>query len=347
MSDLVGDYGGDPAEPAAVVGFPPASNAGVRARATALRGRGIPFVMATVVRAERPTSAKAGDVAIVHGDGRIEGFVGGECAEASVRVEALRALETAEPVLLRISPAAAPPEEAVAAEDGTVTVHNPCLSGGTLEIFLEPEIPPPVMVVHGESPIARALASLAEPAGYVIELAGPRASPGEANLADILPGAAAVVVASHGRNEEALLESAVRAGVPYIGLVASRRRGAAVLERLDLPAEAKSRIHTPAGLDLGARGPQEIAVSILAEIIVTRRSRNAAGEDAPAAPPGEGGRAEAKRTGAVAIDPVCGMTIAALESTLSVEHDSKRYFFCGSGCKEAFVSDPEGLLGLS
>jgi len=340
MSDLVGDYRGDPAEPAAVVGFPPASNAGVRARATELRARRIPFVMATVVRAERPTSAKAGDVAIVYGDGRIEGFVGGECAEASVRLQALRALDAAQPVLLRIAPEAAPAEGPGGAEQGTVIVHNPCLSGGSLEIFLEPEIPPPLMVVHGESPIARALAALAAQAGYVLDTA----TTGGATTDDLVTGAAAVVVASHGREEEAVLTSAVRAGVPYVGLVASRKRGAAVLERLDLPAAAAARIHTPAGLDLGARGPQEIAVSILAEIIASRRQAGggAARDDAPTAE-----AAAPSAMAPTAVDPVCGMAVADVAGSLFADHDAKRYLFCGSGCRDAFLADPEGFLARS
>ncbi|MGO8876971.1 MAG: XdhC family protein [Acidimicrobiales bacterium] len=344
MSDLVGDVGEQTPPPAPVVGFPPASNAGVRARATELRARRVPFVMATVVRAESPTSAKAGDVAIVYGDGRIEGFVGGECAEASVQLQALRVLEAAQPVLLRIAPEAAPAEGPGDIQQGTVVVHNPCLSGGSLEIFLEPEIPPPLMVVHGESPIARALAGLAAQAGYVLDTGAVGTTTDGTTTDDLVTGAAAVVVASHGRGEEAVLTSAVRAGVPYVGLVASRKRGAAVLERLELPAEAAARIHTPAGLDLGARGPQEIAVSILAEIIASRRQAGGGAALDDAAPPET---AAPSATAPTAIDPVCGMTVADVAGSLFAEHDSKRYLFCGSGCRDAFVADPEGFLARS
>src|SRR5262245_39799409 len=120
---------------------------------------GVPFVEATVVRAQSPTSVRAGDAAIVHRDGTIEGFVGGPCAESSVRLHALRALETGEPLLLRILPGEAESEEA--AGEGSVTVKNPCLSGGGIEIFLEPRLPAATMRVVGESPIAAALADLA------------------------------------------------------------------------------------------------------------------------------------------------------------------------------------------
>jgi xanthine dehydrogenase accessory factor len=222
-------------------------------RAAALATERVPYVQATVVRAARPASVQVGATALVLGDGTIEGFVGGHCAEPSVRLHALRALETGEPLLLRIEPG----NGEGAAIDGAVTVHNPCISGGALEIFLEPRLPAPRMHVVGDTPIAHALAALAESAGYEI---GEQPSDDDA----------AVVVASHGRDEEQALTAAVEAGVPYVGLVASRRRGQAVLASLDIPDE---RVHTPAGLDIGARTPEEIALSILAQIVATRRAR--------------------------------------------------------------------------
>jgi xanthine dehydrogenase accessory factor len=200
---------------------------------------------------------RAGDAAIIRPDGAIEGFVGGACAEESVRLHALRVLETGEPLVLRILPG----DGDAPAEEGAVTVSNPCLSGGALEIFLEPHLPAPRMTVVGDTPVARALVSLAAGLGYEI-----------ADDAD-----AAVVVASHGHGEEEALARALRADVPYVGLVASRRRGAAVLESLE--EHDRGRVHTPAGLDIGARTPEEIALSILAEIVSLRRAR----EPVPAA----------------------------------------------------------------
>ncbi|HVM67717.1 MAG TPA: XdhC family protein, partial [Acidimicrobiales bacterium] len=158
----------------------------LEARAEALRAARTPFVSATVVQAERPTSAKPGDAALVLADGTVLGFVGGECAATSVQVEALAALARDEPVLLRITPSPVPEAEA---RPGTVTVHNPCLSGGTLEIFLEPAVPPPLVVVHGEAPIARAFADVARAAGYAVEAWSGAGLPGDA---------VGVVVASHG-----------------------------------------------------------------------------------------------------------------------------------------------------
>ncbi len=228
-------------------------------RAAALEAERVPYVCATVVRAGRPASVQPGAGAIVLGDGTIEGFVGGHCAEPSVRLHALHVLETGEPLLLRIEPGNG--EEAAA--EGAVTVHNPCISGGALEIFLEPRLPAPRMHVIGDTPIARALEELAGRLGYDV-------AAGETDPTD---DDAAVVIASHGRDEEHILATALEVGVPYVGLVASRRRGTAVVGSLDVSDEDRARVHTPAGLDIGARTPEEIALSILAEIVASRRAR--------------------------------------------------------------------------
>jgi len=174
------------------------------ARVSELEQARIPFVQATVVRALHPTSAHAGDTALVHADGQIEGFVGGTCAESSVRVHALQVLVTGEPLLLRIQAGA--PETRL--EEGAVTVANPCLSGGTVEIFLEPRRPAPRMLVVGDTPVAQALVALGQPLGLAVE----RAS-GLPAGDDPGAGVAAVVVASHGRGEEPALEAALRADV--------------------------------------------------------------------------------------------------------------------------------------
>jgi xanthine dehydrogenase accessory factor len=225
-------------------------------RAAALEAERQPYVQAVVVRAARPASVQVGATALVLKDGTIEGFVGGHCAEPSVRLHALRVLETGEALLLRIEPGAG--DEAAA--DGAITVHNPCISGGALEIFLEPRLPKPRLHVIGNTPIAHALAELGRTLGYLI-------AAGEDPNADD----AALIVASHGRDEEPALTAALDQDVPYIGLVASRKRGAAVVAGLDVADEYRARVHTPAGLDIGARTPEEIALSILAEIVATRR----------------------------------------------------------------------------
>ena len=214
-------------------------------RAERLRACGEPFVIATVIRTQRPTSAQTGNVALVRRDGTIDGFVGGVCAQHSVRLYSLKVIETGEPAVLRIIPdrasrarvdrrgaqaagrcAGALSGHEIAREDGSVTVRNPCLSGGALELFLEPELPAPRVLVAGESPIVGALKAIRTGLGLelvagVDRVDGP-VSPRHGDLA--------LIVAAHGRDEVQALRAGLEAGLPYVGLVASPKRGAAVLD---------------------------------------------------------------------------------------------------------------------
>jgi xanthine dehydrogenase accessory factor len=298
-----------------------------------------PFVRATVVRGRRPTSARPGDTAIVLPDGRIEGFVGGVCAESTVRLQALRSLRTGEPLLLRISPDAKETQnpdlnvDGRAEEDGRLTVANPCLSGGEMEIFLEPLLPPTRIVVVGQAPIAAALVALGPVLEYDVRTIDP-----EELTETALSDTSAVIVASHGRGEEKALTMAVHLGIPYVALVSSRKRGAAVLAGLELSDEERVRIHDPAGLWIGAKTPGEIAVSILAEFIAAQRG----------VPVGHAANASAESSAAsgttpdppTAIDPVCGMTVAVVPETLHSDVDGERHWFCRPGCREAYEADP-------
>lgn len=291
------------------------------ARADQLRTERRGFVTATVVRAEKPTSARPGDSALVLDDGTIVGFVGGECAEASVQVQALAALGTGEPVLLRITPSDDEATAPATPEAGAVTVNNPCLSGGTLEIFLEPSLPPALVVVHGDAPIARAVRELAAWLGLDAR------DGGDSDGGEIPPDTSAVVVATHGGDEATMIRAALRAGVGYVGLVASRRRGEAVLSGLELEPDDLARVRTPAGIDIGSRWPREVAVSVLAEIVSVRPRP----EPRPSAP------VVVSEGAPTAVDPVCGMTVAAVDATRHVDRDGERYWFCGPGCEQAFT----------
>nr|WP_241986501.1 XdhC family protein [Cryobacterium fucosi] len=289
-------------------------------RAQELAGRREAFVRATVVRAQRPTSAHAGDTALLHSDGRLDGFVGGACVEASVREYGLQALSAREPLLLRVVAG----EPSHTREDGAVEVSNPCLSGGAVEIFLEPSVPAPRVVVVGATPVALALAALGAGLGLEMELVDGAAT-------EPLPDDAALIVASHGHDEEPSLEAALRAGVPYVALVASSKRGAAVVASLNVDDGLRARVFSPAGLDIGARTPAEVALSILAQLVAEGardRAAHAAASVSPATP-------------ATAIDPVCGMSVAAVDATLHVERDGVTTYFCSAGCRAAFLADPE------
>jgi xanthine dehydrogenase accessory factor len=304
-------------------------------RVDELSRSGEPFVTATVVRVERPASVQPGSVALVRTDGTIDGFVGGVCAQHSVRLYSLEAIARGEPVLLRIIPEGA---EAGAVEDpaavlelcreeGAVTVKNPCLSGGSIEVFLEPFLPRPRVIVAGASPIARALVALGNELGLQMVPAREEES-GE--LAQPCEGDLALIVAAHGAEELSVLAAGLHAGVRYVGLVASRRRGVAVLDELratGLEPALVERVDTPAGLDIGARSATEIAVAIMARLIEERR-RGGASATVQADAPGHA---------STAVDPICGMTVVIGAGTVSLEWEGESRHFCSEGCRSAFV----------
>jgi xanthine dehydrogenase accessory factor len=289
-----------------------------------------PYAMATVVRVDPPVSTRVGDKAVVTGDGRLEGWVGGACAEPIVVREALAALAEGRPRLVRITPAelaASPaPGPAPTPEPGVVAAVSTCPSGGGLEVFVEPVGVAPRMLVCGRTPVAATLARLAELVGY--EVTGL----GDADLDGVRADAAgpgdAVVVASMGHYDEEALVAALRTRAGYVGLVGSRRRAATVfdeLRRRGVTDAELARVASPAGLDLGPSTQEEIAVAILAELIRERHRR--AATPAPAAP----------RT---ATDPVCGMAVAVAEASLAVEHAGRTFWFCSEHCRAAFLRDP-------
>ncbi|TFC88858.1 YHS domain-containing protein [Cryobacterium sinapicolor] len=285
-----------------------------RARALAVNRE--PFVRATVVRAQHPTSARAGDTGLLLADGTLEGFVGGACVEASVREYGLKSLAAHEPLLLRVVAG----EPSQVREEGAVQVSNPCLSGGAVEIFLEPSVPAPRVLVIGTTPVAQALVALGRPLGLEMH---------RTVGADALPRTddAALIVASHGRDEEPVLEAALNAEVPYIALVASQARGAAVLASLNVTEEQRALVHSPAGLQLGARSPAEIALSILAQLVAERAKWPAAQAPSPDTVP-------------VVVDPVCGMSVTLGDSTPRAPHDGETVYFCSESCRRSFLADP-------
>ena len=310
----------------------------VSRRVQELIADGTAFVTATVVRAQRPTSAQAGDVALVLGDGTIEGFVGGMCAQNSVRVYSLKALESGEGLLLRILPEGPVGEPdgvgaEIAREEGAVTIQNTCLSGGAIEIFLDPVLPAPRVLVVGNTPIAAAIHSLGAHLGLDLVAV-------EDGVPDPSPTDLAVVVAAHGRGELQTLRRAIETGLPYVGLVASRRRGAGVLAELRADGVSEDQlelIDVPAGIDIGSRTPPEVALSILARIVAVRRRERSATADNASIP------AAVVQEPPLAVDPVCGMTVAAVAGTPSVEFEGETVFFCCEGCAAKFEAQ-HGLV---
>lgn len=276
-----------------------------------------PFVHATVVRAQQPTSARAGDEAILLADGTIEGFVGGQCAQSSVRKAALGALQAGESVLLRVLPDG---EVHFPDAPGACVVVNPCLSGGALEIFLAPQFPAPLVRICGATPIAGELARVCGVLGYDVR----RDTEGD------FAGATAVVIATHGGAEADTIRAALDAGVGYVGLVASRVRGGSVLDTLALADDERARVHTPVGLPIGAKTPPEIAVSIAAEVIAGIRTGGL-----PVAP-----HISEPSADLTATDPVCGMTVAVGPDTPHLRIEGLDYWFCCPGCRNGFAAAP-------
>jgi xanthine dehydrogenase accessory factor len=250
-------------------------------------------------------------------DGSIEGFIGGQCAEESVRSAALDALGSGESTLLRILPGDA---EAFPDTPGAITVINPCLSGGAIEVFLEPNVPAARIAVVGNTPIADALVHFGGSLGFEMEsTVDPSA----------VEGATAVVIASHGRAEEETIRAALDAGVNFIGLVASVVRGAAVIESLDLNDDERRVVKSPVGVDIGARTAEEIALSILAEVV---RAVRVDGLVAPKT-------SDSVARPATAIDPVCGMTVTIVDDTAHLAHDGADYWFCNPGCRMRYAEE--------
>jgi xanthine dehydrogenase accessory factor len=285
------------------------------ARIDELSTTGVPFVQATVVRAQEPSSARPGDRAIILADGTIEGFVGGHCAAGSVRTAALDALGSGESLLLRVLPDG---DDVFPESPGASIVVNPCLSGGALEIYLEPLLPAPLLHLVGTSPVADAVADVARLLGFVVDRAEALTRP-----------ATAVVVASHGGDEAGEVRAALAGGAGFVGVVCSRTRGAALLADLQLtPAEA-ARVHVHVGLDIGARTAPEVGLSIVGAIV-----RGIRVDGLMPAPP-----EQAAAPPAQAVDPVCGMTVTVGPDTVHAVVDGVDHWFCMTGCRDRFVAD--------
>jgi len=311
------------------------------ALAAELAARREPFALATVVRCERPTSAKPGAKALIRPDGSVSGWIGGSCAEPVTVREALDALRVGQPRLIALVGEGATDRPG---REGVREYAMPCHSGGSLEIYIEPVLPRPQLVLVGSGPVVETLAGLATTAGLAVvlverETLGRAVPAGQAVVPDLarvpVTPQTGIVVATHGRFDEDALEQALRSDAAYVSLVASPKRAAAVVEALrarGVPLASLGRLKAPAGLDLGAVTPEEIAVSILAEVIRARRT------EGPALPPAVAGPTAAPA--AEAIDPVCGMTVEIARARYTSEAGGQRFYFCCAGCQQRFERDP-------
>jgi xanthine dehydrogenase accessory factor len=329
------------------------------ARTTELDGASRPFVIATVVAVRKPTSARPGASGIIHPDGTIEGWVGGSCAQPVVVREALRALADGQPRLLRLSRDG--PAEGRRA-DGVIELVMTCHSGGTLEIYVEPHLPAPHLWIVGTTPIAGALASLGSAAGWKVTVIDPIAEPdafptgrvhASADIRGLDPEVSPyVVVASQGIWDEEAVGLALTREASYVGLVASPTRAAVVRdwlrEETTVGEERIAALRAPAGLDLGAETAEEIALSILAELVQVRRGRaDFVASPGPATVAGglpETITLEPVVDDIVLVDPVCGMTVDGAHARHLAEHEGVVYAFCSIGCRTRFIKEPAVFL---
>lgn len=246
------------------------------------------FALATVVRTVAATAAKAGAKAIIRADGTVsDGWIGGGCARGAVLRAAREALEDGRPRLVSVQPEDLLAEHGVAAgveRDGIRFARNMCPSKGTMDVFVEPVLPAPGLVILGSSPVAVALAEIAPRFGFHVTVCAPQAEQaafGRADmhvdgfLIDTADGRARhVVVSTQGRGDEAALTAAVSIPAAYLAFVGSRAKARALVSRLadnGIDPALLAALKAPAGLDIGAITPDEIALSILAEIIALRR----------------------------------------------------------------------------
>jgi xanthine dehydrogenase accessory factor len=355
-------------------------------RAAELARRGESFVLAVVVRREPYSSSQQGDSAIITADGSYHGWLGGNCTRPQVLREAAQALVDGKPRLIALSP-----EPELQARAGVTPLPMTCHSGGTVDIFLEPVIAAPRLVVFGVSPVARAVAQLGKAMGYLVDVVDPDLDAAHAaelpgadrvftdlSAAELRSGApiASAVVASMGEHDEDAVAAALMMRPAYLGVVASRKRFAVLRQTLidrGISAHALDAIKSPAGLDLGGRQPEEVALSILAEIVQVKHAARAAGQSATAsgagiapvasiasvtsaapviaavpvasaAPVAAAVPAATAPAPTTAIDPVCHMTVTIATARHVGAWDGRTWYFCNPRCKDKFLADPERYL---
>jgi xanthine dehydrogenase accessory factor len=327
-----------------------------------LRSEGRRFAIATVVSRKAPVSSHLGDKAIILEDGSMEGFIGGACSRDIIKKQALEVLNRERPRLVRISPDPLPVTSAGSHDE--ICVPMTCVSEGAVDVYVEPQLEKKQLLIVGASPIAIALAKQGKLQSYDVTMVcedSERATLGfglegvQVNLIDVkglrdwlesLPtarkGLLEAVVASMGHYDEETLTLLAKIKPRYLGLVASRKRGNTVMEFVKdaVSREDLAKVHSPAGLDIFAKTPNEVAVSILAEMIQLRRravSKNMIEEfeNLPILQKQE------------AIDPVCGMTVDVATAKHSYELEGAMYYFCCPHCRKKFVDNPQKYLTVS
>ena len=300
-------------------------------RAATLARSGESFVLATVVWRQAPSSGQHGSRAIVTAEGELIGWIGGACAQPVLIREAKRVLAEGTPSLVWLGQEA--DFSGMHVPEGVLTIPISCQSDGALQIYIEPVMAAPHVLVVGNSPMAATLLDLVRDVGWRGELVD-----GPAFTAAMVTPTSVVIVATQGHGDEEALESALAPSPAFVGLVASRKRGDVVRGFLADRGTSQSdlaRVQVPIGLDLGHTTHREIAVSILAELVQLRAAGQLKPRQRTMLP-----MLEAQEV----IDLVCGMTVQAVPANRPFEHEGTTYFFCAMGCRVAFEKDPVSFI---
>ena len=324
--------------------------------ASDLAQRGEPFALVTVVRREAPSSARVGDAAVITQGGAFHGWLGGSCTQSTAVREALAALRDGLSRLIALST-----DPQAETRPGVSALPMTCHGGGSVDLYIEPVLPAPRLLVFGVSPAAHALARLGVVLGYRVDAVDPDADQAAFPEADRVwtdlqapelvqrtTGDLArlyAVVATLGQHDAEAIRTAIALSPAYLGVVASRKRFEQIRDALaaqDVDATNIDAIHTPAGIDIGAVTPEEIALSILAEIVQQSRAQ-------PGADSERDFRAVLAENPVLAEheDPVCGMSVDADRTRHTAEFSEHTYYFCCRSCREKFVKEPETFVAAS
>jgi xanthine dehydrogenase accessory factor len=291
----------------------------VMERAVRLQAEGVPFVLATVTWRRAPSSGKQGSKAIIHADGTVDGWMGGACSQPTIVRHALKALEDGSPRILVLGE--------TDRREGVVAVAMACSSEGAMEVYVEPVVPAAHLHVVGSSPMVETLRRLASALEWRVSAVD------EPSMVGVGPSSF-VVVATQGHYDEPAVEAALRTGTRYVGLVASAKRAAQVVDHLrheGVDDESLTRLYAPAGLDLGHIDHEEIAVAIMAELVALKAKFGSSATTKVQMPE-------------QATDPVCRMTVDVASARWMTEHEGTAYYFCAPGCMAAFKKDPSAFL---
>ncbi len=316
-----------------------------------LRKRIEPFVIATVVRRDVPSSGKSGDKAIIDKYGTITGWIGGGCVKGIILKEADDAIKSGRSRLVKVGQSLS-----AGKQEGVIDYKMTCMSEGTVEIFIEPVLPSSHLVVMGKTAIAKSLVKMAKAAGYRVTAVAAEATPTTFDKCDELitqinlqqvkfSPSSSIVVCTQGDQDEEALEQALQHNCAYIGFVASKKKKTGIFEYLQHQGFDKKRLDTiksPAGIDITAKRPDEVAISILAEIIQVQNNRLAYTEGF--IEQSDEGKNETPVKPAYYINPVCGVPVDKNSPKHIIEYKSEKVYFCCDGCKVKFEAEPEKYM---